>query len=364
MATSIPLALSLALSHSPRSLAHAQLQQLVGYPGPSPKKPQCDKETRGKTFAFTKTVEDAQGKKTKLVAAIHNCKQPMMLISTASTLIPTHPRVKAWRKTLPDGSHQVFTRTTDQTEVCEAAKATPRSCLNRADHKSLWQMHEFYHHWFHQIDDHNELRQGEVSFADAWETNDWAERHFAEGLGFWEVNVFKAAVTFQGVTYNHNEFRKRLAHAFLTLGKVPYEKSIDEIVRDAKKTKVCLHHMRSFEAMGAGRAAKLACGYCGARSAYLMCVDCFPTYEDVKYGICNPVTGRTCVQEHVLGTKEPKTTKQPMKPAKAMKRARGLREGVTPEEKAYRANMRELASAGGLTTQANKRKKRREQERA
>ena len=100
MATSIPLALSLALSHSPRSLAHAQLQQLVGYPGPNPKKPQCDKETRGKTFAFTKTVEDAQGKKTKLVAAIHNCKQPMMLISTASTLIPTHPRVKAWRKTL------------------------------------------------------------------------------------------------------------------------------------------------------------------------------------------------------------------------------------------------------------------------
>ena len=46
--------------------------------------------------------------------------------------------------------------------------------------------------------------------ADVWGTRDWADRHFAEGLGLWEVNVYKAAVTFQRVAYHHSEFRKRL----------------------------------------------------------------------------------------------------------------------------------------------------------
>lgn len=58
------------------------------------------------------------------------------------------------------------------------------------------QMFQLYHQVYHIIDDHNELRQGEVAFADAWLTKDWGQRRFAEGLGLWEVNVFKATVYF------------------------------------------------------------------------------------------------------------------------------------------------------------------------
>ena len=29
-----------------------------------------------------------------------------------------------------------------------------------------------------------------AAFDDAWATKDWAHRHFAEGLGYWEANVY------------------------------------------------------------------------------------------------------------------------------------------------------------------------------
>ena len=60
--------------------------------------------------------------------------------------------------------------------------------------------------------------------ADVWDTKDWADRHFAEGLGFWEVNVYKALTHWHPdhKTLSHPKFRIRLAHAFLTLGKVPF----------------------------------------------------------------------------------------------------------------------------------------------
>ena len=63
--------------------------------------------------------------------------------------------------------------------------------------------------------------------ADAWGTVSWEKRHFAEGLGFWEVNVFRCLIyLFPGPWSNyqkmsHGEFRKRCACAMLTLGKVP-----------------------------------------------------------------------------------------------------------------------------------------------
>eukprot|EP00965_Chrysotila_dentata_P165960 5479383-Pleurochrysis_carterae.AAC.1 len=74
------------------------------------------------------------------------------------------------------------------------------------------------------VDSHNELRQGVTSIADVWGTRSWVERHFSEGLGFWEVNVFKALVYFspQWRDLGHTEFRERLAWEFLTLGKAPY----------------------------------------------------------------------------------------------------------------------------------------------
>ena len=56
-------------------------------------------------------------------------------------------------------------------------------------------------------------------------TKDWAERHFAEGLGFWEVNVFRSLVYFNSGEWGkvgHVEFRQRLAHCLLTLGKLAW----------------------------------------------------------------------------------------------------------------------------------------------
>ena len=51
-------------------------------------------------------------------------------------------------------------------------------------------VHALYHRFFHLVDVHNPLRQGEVAMADVWATHDWAHRHFAEGLGFWEGQIF------------------------------------------------------------------------------------------------------------------------------------------------------------------------------
>eukprot|EP00965_Chrysotila_dentata_P040586 1346338-Pleurochrysis_carterae.AAC.1 len=47
-------------------------------------------------------------------------------------------------------------------------------------------VHELYRQWMDIIDLHNKLRQGMASMADVWATWSWEERHFAEGLGFWE----------------------------------------------------------------------------------------------------------------------------------------------------------------------------------
>jgi hypothetical protein len=47
------------------------------------------------------------------------------------------------------------------------------------------------------VDLHNKLRQGVASMSEAWRTKTWAERHFAELLGFLEVNIFKTLVYFK-----------------------------------------------------------------------------------------------------------------------------------------------------------------------
>eukprot|EP00965_Chrysotila_dentata_P102411 3380900-Pleurochrysis_carterae.AAC.1 len=57
--------------------------------------------------------------------------------------------------------------------------------------------------------------------ADVWSTHSWAERHFSEGIGFWEVNVYKTLTYFypkeKGLM--HGEFRARLAWTLMTLGR-------------------------------------------------------------------------------------------------------------------------------------------------
>ena len=82
-----------------------------------------------------------------------------------------------------------------------------------------------YHRYYHVVDVHNHLRQvGLVSMADVWLTKDWAHRHFAEGLGFWSVNILRALQHWHEdyKDLGNGDFRKRLAFEFLTLGKIPW----------------------------------------------------------------------------------------------------------------------------------------------
>eukprot|EP00965_Chrysotila_dentata_P106182 3506726-Pleurochrysis_carterae.AAC.1 len=60
--------------------------------------------------------------------------------------------------------------------------------------------------------------------ADVWATVSWVERHFAKGIGFWEVNVYKALILFypRWKDLSHGDFGARLAWTLLTLGKEEY----------------------------------------------------------------------------------------------------------------------------------------------
>ena len=59
-----------------------------------------------------------------------------------------------------------------------------------------------------------------MTMADIWETVSWPDRHFAESLGFWEANVFKALIRWQAdyKDLKHPRYRRLLAHAMLTRG--------------------------------------------------------------------------------------------------------------------------------------------------
>lgn len=105
-----------------------QLYELLGY---DKKKKVCERETRGLTVAFKTSVKHARGT-CQVVAAGHNAKVPMLLIATASTLIPTDPRVKTWKLVDSDGHLMVYTRTTAQTQVTCDRSAQAIACELRA----------------------------------------------------------------------------------------------------------------------------------------------------------------------------------------------------------------------------------------
>jgi hypothetical protein len=217
-------------------------------------------------------------------------------------------------------------------------------------------MHATYHETFHIVDDHNELRQGEAAMADVWGTRDWADRHFAEGIGLWEVNVYKAAVAFQGVTYHHSEFRKRLALEFLTLGKHEWGKPLVQSTTEtpAQPGPSMEHKFVPLSQLtGKQNHAKL-CGYCGTESAYMICTMCFPDVTQCTYAICNANTGRACINEHCSGVLPRHTGHKVKLPANAPARA-GLREDAATQRK--KAQARAAAQIGGLATQAAKKSK-------
>uniref|UniRef100_A0A7S3AX02 PiggyBac transposable element-derived protein domain-containing protein n=1 Tax=Haptolina ericina TaxID=156174 RepID=A0A7S3AX02_9EUKA len=245
------------------------------------------RERRGKQVAFTQEVEVGGDRKVTLLAAGNNKKVPLLLICTAFTMLPGEEHNKVWKVNQADGSVELHSLKTEQPEV-----------------------HALYRLFMNVVDIHNKLRQGVVSMADVWATTAWDKRHFAEGLGFWEVNVYKAFCYFvqtgTKVKMGHGEFRQRLAWAFMTLGKVPYP-------ADAASTSTA-----AFVTPGAslpdaplpggthkyvptpGTSGK-TCAYCGNK-AYQKCQTC----EDLlgcPYPVCGAKSARKheCMEKHRNG---------------------------------------------------------------
>ena len=251
------------------------------------------RERRGKQIAFVKTVK-VGSRQVTLTAGGHNKKVPLLLISTASSMLPGTEHLKTWQVNKPDGSVEYRSIRTKQP-----------------------MMHALYRKWMNVVDVMNKLRQGVVSMADVWHTTSWHERHFAEGLGFWEVNVYKALVYFYQPTWlklPHGEFRARLAWAMMTLGKEPYpaDVSADQAAAQAA----------DFTPMvgspgGSMRAPPLpggchtyikvdskhgrTCGYCG-KIAYQHCTSCEATGLGCIY-VCGMRSARKgeCMAKHVTG---------------------------------------------------------------
>lgn len=174
------------------------------------------------------------------------------------------------------------------------------------------QMHALYRKWMNVVDLHNKLRQGVVSMADVWSTKSWTERHFAEGLGMWEVNVYKTLLYFcpKWKNLSHGEFRARLAWTMLTLGKHPYPGDVDAAssstgVPSTNPGLGCLGvaalHGSQHEYVRHPGTSPHRCAYCGS-CAYWKCVTC----EAVGLGcitICGSKSarGRKCIDAHVRG---------------------------------------------------------------
>jgi len=247
---------------------------------------------RGLHAGFIK-VFDVKGSSIEVVAGGHNAKQPMLLVSTASDLLPGDPQVKEWHTMDETGKRIEHTHKTPQ----------PR-------------MHAFYRKYFHLVDDHNQLRSGTVTMADVWETTAWAHRDFAESLGLWEVNVFKALVRWnpEWKGLKHPRFRRLLSHAMLT-GGVPLIEDLDREAPPVTPSRTLEegHQWMSFAARskkeGEKREAKgyegHRCGYCPAAKrtpiAYGFCSVCFPLGTVPAFAICGPSTGNNCMHQHCNG---------------------------------------------------------------
>ena len=214
-------------------------------------------------------------------------------MSTAGDLLPGDPQVKEWH-------------TVDETgKRIEHAHKTPQP-----------RMHAFYRKYFHLVDDHNQLRSGTVTMADVWETTSWEDRDFAESLGLWEVNVFKALVRWhpEWKGLEHPRFRRLLSHAMLT-GGTPLIEDLDRDAPPATPSR-CLeegHMWVSFKQRARKEGHDDAgneghrCGFCPPKPngkfqyAYGFCATCFPLGTTPTFACCGPSTGRNCFQQHSNG---------------------------------------------------------------
>lgn len=245
---------------------------------------------RGKQIAFIRSFKVGSRNLT-LIAGGHNKKVPLLLIASYGSMLPGDEHVKTWQVNKSDGTVEYVKLTTAQPQI-----------------------HALYRRWMNIIDVHNKLRQGVVSMADVWHTRSWAERHFAEGIGFWEVNVFKALTYFYPCWKNiaHGEFRSRLAWEMMTLGKEPYPKdmasSSDVTIGMARgeagqvvmPIAPLLHGEHHYERHPSH--SKLhRCAYCG-KPSYFRCITCETNGLGV-FSVCGPKASRVreCRKRHVAG---------------------------------------------------------------
>ena len=250
-------------------------------------------ERRGSQAAFIRRFK--VGSQTVVVTAGgHNRKLPLLLVSTFGSMLPGNEHVKTWSVPKADGTVQFFVRKCKQTVV-----------------------HELYRTWMMVVDVHNHYRQGNNSMADVWGTRDWTHRHFAEGIGFWVVNVFRALTYFYS---EHKEmsftgFRFRLAWAFMTLDKAPYATNTKTPSpqpappQDAQSTTPIYTAQAEFLFAGGKhdfeywneKHYKHACVYCG-NDAYKYCITCEANGRG-KIVVCGRGSkrGSGCIDRHASG---------------------------------------------------------------
>eukprot|EP00966_Prymnesium_polylepis_P028038 648403-Prymnesium_polylepis.1 len=140
--------------------------------------------------------------------------------------------------------------------------------------------------------------------ADAWPTKDWGDRHFAEGLGFWEVNVYKALLMwhpdYKNGGLSHSTFRKMLAFTFLTLGKAQFGDDGTQTAAAEPSGPSNFHLLARF---GNYPGEKHQCGFCNKGvGGYFYCKTCYPDGKPL-YALCNPTLQRGCYEKHISGAK-------------------------------------------------------------
>ena len=283
-----------------RGYPKAALMSVVGeIKGASAEAKRRRRAVRGKQMAFTKEFV-VGGKKVSVIAGAHNKKLPLLLVATASTMLPGGEHVKRWTTRNAENAEEVHQLVTPQP-----------------------QMHELYRVHMNHVDLHNKLRQGQCSMANVWKTNSWANRHFAEMLGFTEVNIYKCLLYFikgQWLNTSHNDFRRRLAWAFLTLGKEVFPDDAGatsgfsgsstssgtistwtpSVVGSASAlyTGPQCHHYQTFKRTGF-KDEKHTCGYCGSRTTKF-CGTCLENGYGV-IAVCGRKSMRGCMDKHQGG---------------------------------------------------------------
>lgn len=250
-------------------------------------------ERRGKQIAFTKDFK--VGPRTVTVSACgHNKKVPLLLVYTASSMLSGNEHVKQWTTMNAEGEAEVHTIRTPQPQVTE-----------------------LYRKYMNLVDLHNKLRQGERSMADTWKTHSWVNRHFAELLGFVEVNIFKCLSFFckgKWSEMSHNEFRRRLAWSLLTLGNEVYPADLY-----ASESSTATNNTSPYTSAGVNSASKLysgpmehryvsfdpkrnerhTCGYCG-KVTRKYCLTCNTNGHGI-IAICGRRSKRDCIDRHQRG---------------------------------------------------------------